>query len=199
MNDKNPDLSNTPLAFDIIKAIWGIYFRLLGSRYIGLERIPKSGAAIIAANHITAIDPFGVAQPTKRRVHYMSKAESFLHQPLRWYMLSGNAFSVERGKMDLTAIKTALRILKNNQLLVIFPQGTRGGQEVKGGTSLIALKAKVPVIPVGIHLEPNWFGAKRFVFRYGTPILPEGTQETHAKALEEALHALEQPQLTHGA
>ncbi len=192
MNDKNPDLSNMPLAFDIIKAIWGTYFRLLGTRYIGAESIPKSSAAIIAASHITAIDPFGVAQPTKRRVHYMSKAESFLHQPLRWYMLAGNAFSVERGKMDLTAIKTALRLLKNNQLLVIFPQGTRGGQEVKGGTSLIALKAKVPVIPVGIHLEPNWFGAKCYVFRYGTPILPEGTQESHAKALEEALHKLEQ-------
>ena len=195
MNDKNPDLSNSPLAFDIIKAIWGIYFHLLGSRYIGAERIPKSGAAIIAANHITAIDPFGVAQPTKRRVHYMSKAESFLHQPLRWYMYSGNAFPVERGKMDLTAIKTALRILQNNQLLVIFPQGTRGGQEVKGGTSLIALKAKVPVIPVAIHLEPTWFGTKRFVFRYGTPILPEGTQESHAKALEQALQSLELPPL----
>ncbi len=193
MNDKNPDFSNMPLAFDIIKGIWGIYFRILGSSYINAQAIPKAGAAIIAANHITAIDPFGVAQPTKRRVHYMSKAESFKHQPLRWYMESGNAFPVERGKMDLTAIKTALRLLQNGQLLVIFPQGTRGGQEVKGGTSLIALKAKVPVIPAGIHLETNWFGRKRFVFRYGTPIPPEGTQESHARALEEALHKLEQP------
>ncbi len=191
MNEKNPDLSNHPMWFDIIKAIWGVYFRILGSRYENVS-IPKSGAAILAANHITAIDPFGAAQPTKRRVHYMAKKENFAWQPLRWYMYSGNAFPVERGKTDLTAIKTALRILQNGQLLVIFPQGTRGGHEIKGGASMIALKAKVPVIPIGIHLEPNWFGGKRYVFRYGAPILPEGTQESHAKALEEALHQLEQ-------
>lgn len=191
MNDKNPDFSNNPLAFDTIKAIWRLYFNFIGMEFQNAEQIPKSGAAIIASNHITAIDPFGVAQPTARRVHYMSKKESFIHPAMRWYMHSGNAFAVDRGKMDLTAIKTALRLLQNGQLLVIFPQGTRGGQEVKGGTSLIALRAKVPVIPAGIHLEPNWFGGKRYVFRYGTPILPEGTQEEHAKRLEAAMKELE--------
>ncbi len=191
MNDKNPDFSNNPVAFDAIKGIWGWYFRFIGVQYLGTEYLPKSGAAILAPNHITAIDPFGAAQPTKRRVHYMAKKESFEKNPLRWYMLAGNSFPVDRHKTDLQAIKTALRLLQNGQLLVIFPQGTRGGQEVKGGTSLIALKAKVPVIPVGIHLERNWFGGKRFVFRYGQPILPTGTLEEHNKQLEDAMHALE--------
>jgi hypothetical protein len=50
----------------------------------------------------------------------------------------------------------------------------------------------VPVVPVGIHLEPNWFGGKRYVFRYGQPILPEGSPEDHARRLEAALHELEQ-------
>jgi 1-acyl-sn-glycerol-3-phosphate acyltransferase len=192
MNERHADLSNLPWGFDVIKAVWGVYFRLIGGEYHQAHHIPRHGGAILAANHITAIDPFGAAQPMRRRVHFMAKSESFQKPPLSWYMVAGNAFPVERGKMDLTAIKTALRLLQNNQLLVIFPQGTRGGQEVKGGTSYLALKAKVPVVPVGIHLEPNWFGGKRYVFRYGQPILPAGSPEDHARRLEAALHELEQ-------
>ncbi|MFN3266189.1 MAG: lysophospholipid acyltransferase family protein [Deinococcales bacterium] len=193
MNDKSADLSNFPWAFDLIKALWGVYFRIIGVEYQNPENIPRYGGAILAANHITAIDPFGAAQPMRRRVHFMAKQESFLHAPLSWYMVAGNAFPVERGKLDLSAIKTALRLLQNNQLLVIFPQGTRGGRDLKGGTSFLALKAKVPVVPVGIRLENNWFGGKRYVFRYGQPILPEGSNEQHTKKLEAAILALEQP------
>jgi 1-acyl-sn-glycerol-3-phosphate acyltransferase len=190
VNEKNPDLSNEPLAFDVIKGFWRLYFGVLGLEFVNPERIPKGGSAIIAANHITAIDPFCVGMATPRRVHYMSKRESFEHPVMRQYMLYGNAFPVDRHKMDLQAIKTALRILQGGQLLVIFPQGTRGGQEIKGGTSVIALKAKVPVIPAGIHLEPNWFGGKRFVIRYGEPISPEGSSEEHTERLKKAIEEL---------
>jgi 1-acyl-sn-glycerol-3-phosphate acyltransferase len=192
VNEKNPDLSNVPLGFDIIKGFWQLYFNAIGISFVGAQHIPKGGAAIIASNHITAIDPFGVGLVTPRRVHFMSKVESFSHPVLRQYMIYGNAFPVDRGKMDLQAIKTALRILQGGQILVIFPQGTRGGQEVKGGTSLIALKAKVPVIPAGIHLEPNWFGGKRYVIHYGEPIRPEGKTEEHTERLNAAMLALAQ-------
>ena len=190
MNPKNPDLSNTPRNFDLISGLWGLYFAVTGVRYVNPERIPATGGAIIAANHLTTIDPFGVGQPITRRVHFMAKKELFGNALSRWYMLSGNAFPVERGKMDLTAIKTALRILQGGQLLVIFPQGTRGGTDAKGGASFLALKAKVPVIPVGISLRRNWFGAKRFIFRYGLPIQPAGTLEEHTNTVSSAIEAL---------
>jgi 1-acyl-sn-glycerol-3-phosphate acyltransferase len=105
-------------------------------------------------------------------------------------MESGNAFPVDRGNMDLTAIKTALRILQGGQILVIFPSGTRGGEDAKGGASFLALKTKVPVIPVGITLSPNWFGARRFRFNYGTPIPPEGKVEDHTARVHDAIEAL---------
>lgn len=190
MNAKHPDLSNAPLNFDLISGLWGLYFAFIGVRYVNPEMIPATGAAIIAANHLTTIDPFGVGQPTKRRVHFMAKKELFGSALSRWYMLSGNAFPVERGKMDLTAIKTALRILQGGQLLVIFPQGTRGGTDAKGGASFLALKAKVPVIPVGISLEQNWFGGQRFTFRYGEAIQPTGSLEQHTSAVSSAIEAL---------
>lgn len=190
MNAKHPDLSNAPLNFDLISGLWGLYFAFIGVRYVNPEMIPATGAAIIAANHLTTIDPFGVGQPTKRRVHFMAKKELFGSALSRWYMLSGNAFPVERGKIDLTAIKTALRILQGGQLLVIFPQGTRGGTDAKGGASFLALKAKVPVIPVGISLEQNWFGGQRFTFRYGEAIQPTGSLEQHTSAVSSAIEAL---------
>ncbi len=190
VNAKNLDLSNAPLNFDLISGLWGIYFWVIGVRYLHPEMIPASGPAIIAANHLTTIDPFGVGQPTVRRVHFMAKKELFSSSLSRWYMLSGNAFPVERGKMDLSAIKTALRILQGGQLLVIFPQGTRGGTDAKGGASFLALKAKVPVIPVGIALERNWFGGKRFTFRYGAVIPPIGSVEEHTLAVSSAIEAL---------
>ncbi len=190
VNPKNPDLSNAPLNFDFISGLWGIYFAIIGVRYVNPELIPATGAAIIAANHLTTIDPFGVGQPTPRRVHFMAKKELFGSALGRWYMMSGNAFPVERGKMDLSAIKTALRILQGGQVLVIFPQGTRGGTDAKGGASFLALKAKVPVIPVGITLEQNWFGGKRFTFKYGEPIPPTGSLEEHTSAVASAIEAL---------
>ena len=191
VNAKNPDLSNAPLNFDLISGLWGIYFSIIGVRYVNPEMIPATGAAIIAANHLTTIDPFGVGQPTPRRVHFMAKKELFGSALSRWYMLSGNAFPVERGKMDLTAIKTALRILQGGQLLVIFPQGTRGGTDAKGGASFLALKAKVPVIPVGITLKRNWFGGQRYTFRYGAAIPPVGSIEEHTSAVLKAIEMLQ--------
>ncbi len=177
MNDKNPDLSNTPRNFDFIKKFWWHYIGFLGLRFEGQENIPATGGAIIAANHVTAIDPFAVGQPTPRRVHFMSKKENFNTPLERWFQYSGNAFPVDRFKPDINAVKTALRILKGGQLLVIFPQGTRNGEAAKDGVGLFAAKAKVPVIPVGIILEQNWFGGKRFLIRYGTAIMPEGNAE----------------------
>jgi 1-acyl-sn-glycerol-3-phosphate acyltransferase len=190
VNPAQPDFSNAPLRYDFISAVWGVYFKILGVEYRRKDFVPMTGPAIIAPNHITNIDPFGVAQPLPRRVHFMAKQELFTNAVLRYYMLSGNAFPVDRGKMDLTAIKTALRILQGGQLLVMFPQGTRGGTEAKGGASFLALKAKVPVIPVGISLHPNWFGGKRYRFNFGAPIPPEGDVESHITRVTDTIEAL---------
>jgi 1-acyl-sn-glycerol-3-phosphate acyltransferase len=63
-------------------------------------------------------------------------------------------FPVKRGKVDIQAIKTAMKILKEKKVLAIFPEGTRGnGKELlpgKTGIALIALKTRVPVVPIGI-------------------------------------------------
>ncbi len=190
MNDKNPDLSNHPLNFDIIKAGFRAYLTLLGLEFVDAHHIPREGGAIIAANHITNLDPFAVGQPTPRRVHFMAKKEVFQTRISRYFQESGNAFPVDRSKADLGAIKTAIRILQKGQLLVIFPQGTRGGEEVKQGVGFIAIKGKAPIVPAGITLSPNWFGGKRYRIKYGPPIPPEGTPEELTRRVMDAIDGL---------
>jgi 1-acyl-sn-glycerol-3-phosphate acyltransferase len=190
MNEKNPDLSNDPLRYDTIKSMFMTYFGLIGLEFIDAQNIPTSGAAVIAANHITNFDPFAVAQPTKRRVHFMGKKELFQSAIGKWFQESGNSFPVDRSRADLTAIKTAIRILKAGQILVIFPQGTRGGQAAKDGVGFFALKGNAPIVPAGISLLPNWFGGKRYVIRYGTPIPAEGSSEELTSKVMAAIEAL---------
>lgn len=190
MNARNPDLSNAPRNYDFFKALLGGYLRFLGLELIDGHHIPREGPGIIAANHITNLDPFAVGQPTKRRVHFMSKIENFRTPITRWFQESGNAFPVDRAKADLSAIKTALRILQGGQLLVLFPQGTRGGQSAKEGVGFIALKAKAPIVPAHISLRRNWFGARRYRIRYGPPIPPEGTVEELTDRVMNAIDAL---------
>ncbi len=195
MNEKNPDLSNAPMRYDTMKALFLAYFNLIGLEFIDAQNIPTTGSAIIAANHITNFDPFAVAQPTKRRVHFMGKKELFQSALGKWLQEGGNSFPVDRSRADLSAIKTAIRILKAGQLLVIFPQGTRGGQAAKDGVGFIALKGNAPIVPAGISLQPNWFGQKRYVIRYGPPIPAEGTSEELTGKVMAAIDKLiEKPQ-----
>lgn len=197
MNLKNPDLSNAPRNYDAFKAALRAYIDFLGLEFIDAHHIPASGAAIIAANHLTNLDPFAVGQPTQRRVHFMSKIENFRTPITRWIQYSGNAFPVDRDKPDLGAIKTALRILKGGQVLVLFPQGHRRGEDARGGVAYLALKSGAVIVPAGITLKPNWFGflgGKRYSIRYGPPIKPEGTPEELTERLMDAIYALlEQP------
>jgi 1-acyl-sn-glycerol-3-phosphate acyltransferase len=195
MNEKNPDLSNDPIRYDTMKAMFMAYFGLIGLDFVDAHHIPETGSAIIAANHITNFDPFAIGQPTKRRVHFMGKKELFRTAIGKWFQESGNSFPVDRSRADLSAIKTAIRILKAGQILVIFPQGTRGGQAAKDGVGFIALKGAAPIVPAGISLQPNWFGQKRYVIRYGPPIPAEGSSEELTSKVMAAIEALiEKPQ-----
>ena len=196
MNDKNPDLSNAPRNYDGFKAGLRAYISFLGLKFIDAHNIPATGAAIIAANHLTNLDPFAVGQPTPRRVHFMSKIENFRTPLTRWIQYSGNAFPVDRSKADLGAIRTALRILKGGQLLVLFPQGHRGGDDARGGVAYLALKSGALIVPTGITMKPNWFGflgGKRYLIKYGPPIKPEGTAEELTERMMDAIEALLDP------
>ena len=150
-----------------------IYNLFLPSRVEGLENVPDEGGFILCANHFSNNDPFYLAHCCrKRRFHYMAKAELFKFKPLALFLKGLEAFPVDRGHNDLNAVRTAMKITADGHALGIFPQGTRSRGNVRtpmlGGVSLIAMRAKVPVIPC--YIDGPYRVFRRTRVRFGAPV-----------------------------
>jgi 1-acyl-sn-glycerol-3-phosphate acyltransferase len=134
----------------------------------GAENIPASGGAILAGNHISYGDPVLLWCKVPRATHFMAKSGLWDVHWLAWGLDHFWAFPVHRGTADREAIQVATKLLTVGELVGIFPEGTRnldGQAEAQGGVALIAMRANVPVIPIGIA------GTEK--------IRPEGTKLIH--------------------
>ena len=138
----------------------------------GKENIPEEGAALICPNHVHALDSLLVVVHAKRKINVLAKEELFDYRVLRWLAKIFGVYPVKQNSADLSAIKTSLKILKNKELLLIFPEGTRKGMErgrpVKNGAMTIAIKAGVPIVPIGIKGSFKAFSKVRI--NIGKPI-----------------------------
>ena len=125
----------------------------------GLENIDKTKKYVVASNHITGFDPFSVAACLNLTIAYMAKVQLF---ETFWSMLLMDwcgAFAVDRDKVDVSTIKTALSIKKTDWNLGLFPQGTRCNngklENITKGFASIAKKMDADILPVGIILKDN--------------------------------------------
>ena len=127
-----------------------IYFRL---RIYGRENIPKSGAFILAPIHRSNVDTPIVSAVTHRRLRFMGKDSLWKIRPIAAVLSALGGFPVSRGTLDLEALKRCLAVLALGEVLVMFPEGTRqSGPKIHplfGGAAYLALKADVPIVPVG--------------------------------------------------
>ena len=137
---------------------WGLNIIFLGMYRLhieGREHIPSEGAVIIAPNHKSYFDPPLVGVAIKKRVvHYMAKEELFRNPLFGWILRQFGTFPVKRGSVDRTAVRQAVKELKNGNALGIFPEGTRikrsGLGRFHSGMASLALMTGTPVIPVAI-------------------------------------------------
>ena len=97
---------------------------IFNPKIIGKENIPKSEGCVIACNHIHAIDPAILIYSTKRIVHFIAKKELFLGK-MKWFYLSFGTIPVDRDKKNPLALAVAEEYLNNNEVVGIFPEGTR--------------------------------------------------------------------------
>ena len=163
-------------------------------RIKGLENIPQ-GPAVLCANHSCFTDPIWILAwcRLKRLPRTMAKKELFKSPIMsRIFSLIG-AFPVDRGNTDITAIKTAMQTLKDNNKLVIFPEGTRvrKGETVEphSGAILIAHRMKAPLVPVYLSVKKGLFRPIDLIF--DTPYVPQfDTPKPDAAALEQAAKKL---------
>ena len=116
------------------------------------DRINNSeGGLIVCGNHISMIDPVILAVSSKRQIHFMGKKELFDKKILGYVFKKLGAFPVDREGVSMSAIKSSMAVLKDNNVLGIFPEGTRvkeyDEKNAKPGIALIANKTKANIIP----------------------------------------------------
>jgi len=125
-----------------------------GFRVDGREHEPAMGPVIVVSNHRSDLDPLVVGSALRRRVTFMAKQELFRVPGVRWWISACGAFPVRRGEADRQALRTALKILADGGVLVMFPEGTRAfGRELRPpepGAALLALRTGAALLPVAI-------------------------------------------------
>ena len=120
----------------------------------GLSNLPEQGGLVIVSNHTSYWDPIVVGCAITRRVNYLAKEELFRIPVFRNIITGMAAFPVKRNQSDRAAIRKALQYLAEGQILGVFPEGSRSAsgelQAAEPGAAMLALKAGVPVLPLGL-------------------------------------------------
>ena len=142
-------------------------------RIEGKENIPKDRNCVMMGNHKAFWDPLSLAICVwDREIRFMGKKELWENKVLAWLFNKVHGFPVDRGNMDMNAVRTALNVLKEGKTLGIFPEGTRSKVghmlPLLGGASLMALRAGVVVVPV--YIDGNFKPFTKMVVRVGKPI-----------------------------
>ena len=168
--------------YSFFDGLFGLIFRtIFKMKVLGRENLPVSGGAILAANHVSLLDPpvLGVAA-SPRVLNFMAKKELFENQLLGWLITKLHAFPVNRGAPDRVAIRKAMSLLERGEVVAIFPEGTRSKTGLLGqpepGVALIAAKTGVPIVPVallGTNKVRFGFNQPVFAVAFGQPVLPE--------------------------
>lgn len=140
----------------VIKFIFKIIAIILyRPKIVGKENLPKGTGALLCPNHVHNLDSAIIVAMFKRKVNVLAKEELFKNGFICWLADIFGIYPVKRGKADLQAIKISLKLLKNDELLLMFPEGTRHGLEKgkkpKNGAVLIAATAEKPIIPIGFQ------------------------------------------------
>src|SRR6187200_3060718 len=157
---------------------WPVVKGLYRLRARGLEHIPQGGF-VLAANHTSNFDPWPLGIPflPRRQLRFMAKAELF-NPILTPILRAGGAFKVRRGEGDVEAMRTAAELVREGEIVVMFPEGTR---QTKGlvkrhaarphtGAARIALTAKAPLVPAAIGGTDRLLRLGPLRVAYGPPL-----------------------------
>lgn len=132
-----------------------LMYRLIDLSFVGLEHIPPQGGVIIATNHLSRLDiPTLFLNPVRPDITALIADKYKAYFFISWYAKVAGGIYIDRSKADFTAFREAVIALKQGRALGVAPEGTRSSSggllPGKAGTALLAIKAGVPIVPVGI-------------------------------------------------
>ena len=153
-----------------------LLFRL---RATGIENVPRSGGFVLAASHLSNLDPWALGIPLfpRRWLRFMAKSELYWW-PLRLLLDAVGAFPVHRGEGDVEAIATAVALVRAGEAVVMFPEGTRRKKGLRKkfqprahtGAARIAFEAEASLVPAAISGTDRLARLAPFRVAYGAPV-----------------------------
>jgi 1-acyl-sn-glycerol-3-phosphate acyltransferase len=189
------------LLYSLIAALsWPVVRWLYRLRAEGAENLPAEGGYVLAANHISNLDPWPLGLPLwpRRFLRFMAKSELYWW-PLGRVITAGGGFPVRRGERDLEAMEMAIDLARQGNVVAMFPHGTRQRKglvkryqpKAHTGAARIALEAGVPLVPAAIAGTDRLARLGRLRVRYGRPIpLDDLKDEDPSEAAREATDRL---------
>ncbi len=139
----------------VFRVILMVFYKLLFRFEVrGAENIPREGGVIIAANHLSHLDPPLIGLSIRRRATFMAK-RSLFHNPLIGWFVKTFSIPIDRGTPRPSTIKEAVSRLKAGEVVVMFPEGMRRRDgEITGGkrgVGMIAVLSRAKVVPALIE------------------------------------------------
>ena len=166
--------------YDVTRVITSLYaYTFLRARGISTEKVPGSGAVILAPNHFSFMDHFLMGCYIRRKVRFMAKSQLF-KPPMQFIYTHGGVFPVRRGARDEDMFVTAETILSRGGAITMYCEGGRSrtgkvAKEAKRGIGRLALETGAPIVPIAIYGSSRVRNWKRLQFpkvtvQYGDPL-----------------------------
>jgi 1-acyl-sn-glycerol-3-phosphate acyltransferase len=139
-----------------------IFSLLCPCKIHGKENIPE-GKTVIVSNHFHACDCGIVAEVYNKDIYFLAKKEIFKNKFISKIIKSYGGIPIDRDNPDMKSLLTAIRVLKDGHKLAIFVEGTRNKtgttelQPLKGGASVLAIRAKSPIVPMMMNRKLGLF------------------------------------------
>ena len=131
----------------------GLELLLHRIRIEGRENIPQEGCLVVS-NHVSFMDPTTVGWAIPREIYYLGRKSLFRPPILSWFLPMCNVLPIDRDAADITGLRRIIKMLKSNESVLIFPEGSRSPdgtmQPAEPGAGLIAVKAGVPILPARV-------------------------------------------------
>jgi 1-acyl-sn-glycerol-3-phosphate acyltransferase len=155
--------------YELVRVVTSLYsYTFLRARAISVEKVPGSGAVILAPNHFSFMDHFLMGAYIRRKVRFMAKSQLF-KRPMQFIYTHGGVFPVRRGARDDETFITARSILAREGAITMYCEGGRSrtgkvAEQAKRGIGRLALETGAPVVPIAIFGSSHVRNWKRLQF-----------------------------------